>query len=429
MNRRAPVPRADSWRRGGCDPRRALLVDLYQTALAAVDGRTQVMAALAQSVTAPTAVIAIGKAAPAMIAGAYAHLGAHFRSGFVTTAAGYEAPLLDLPRVDLHFGDHPVPGAGSLAAGVALRRYVAALPPALGVLVLVSGGASSLIEDLLPGVALQDLQALNAWAHGRDVPIQTLNGLRRRLSTLKDGRLAALLHGRAAEALVLSDVPNDDPSVVGSGLIAVQTAPPLPWPSDLPSDLVTLLTRLAPPSGHRLPARVVGSLGMALDAIEGQARALGLQVERVTERVSGPAAEAGVAFAQALLASTADLIIAGGETTVVLPSAPGRGGRAQHLALAAAQVLDGQPNAMLLSAGTDGIDGASEDAGAVVDGGTVSRAAWDGESAAASLRQADAGRCLAASGDLIHTGPTTTNVGDLLMGLNMSDAQWARLAA
>ncbi len=429
MNRRAPVPRADSWRRGGCDPRRALLVDLYQTALAAVDGRTQVMAALAQSVTAPTAVIAIGKAAPAMIAGAYAHLGAHFHSGFVTTAAGYEAPLLDLPRVDLHFGDHPVPGAGSLAAGVALRRYVAALPPALGVLVLVSGGASSLIEDLLPGVALQDLQALNAWAHGRDVPIQTLNGLRRRLSTLKDGRLAALLHGRAAEALVLSDVPNDDPSVVGSGLIAVQTAPPLPWPSDLPSDLVTLLTRLAPPSGHRLPARVVGSLGMALDAIEGQARALGLKVERVTERVSGPAAEAGVAFAQALLASTADLIIAGGETTVVLPSAPGRGGRAQHLALAAAQVLDGQPNAMLLSAGTDGIDGASDDAGAVVDGGTVSRAAWDGESAAASLRQADAGRCLAASGDLIHTGPTTTNVGDLLMGLNMSDAQWARLAA
>jgi hydroxypyruvate reductase len=168
---------------------------------------------------------------------------------------------------------------------------------------------------------------------------------------------------------------------------------------------------------------------MALDAIEGQARALGLQVERLTERVSGPAAEAGVAFAQALLASTADLMIAGGETTVSLPAAPGRGGRAQHLALAAAQVLDGQPNAMLLSAGTDGIDGASDDAGAVVDGGTVSRAAWDGESAAASLRQADAGRCLEASGDLIHTGPTTTNVGDLLMGLKMSEAQWARLVA
>jgi len=429
MIRRAPVPRADSSRRGGCDPRRALLVDLYRTALAAVDGRTQVMAALAQSVTAPTAVIAIGKAAPAMMAGAYAHLGAHFRSGFVTTAAGYETPLLDLPRVELHFGDHPVPGAGSLAAGAALRRYVAALPPALGVLVLVSGGASSLIEDLLPGVALQDLQALNAWAHRRDVPIQTLNGLRRRLSTLKDGRLAALLHGRAAEALVLSDVPNDDPSVVGSGLIAVQTASALPWPSDLPSDLLTLLTRLAPRGGHRLPARVVGSLSMALDAIEGQARALGLQVERLTERVSGPAAEAGVAFAQALLASTADLMIAGGETTVSLPAAPGRGGRAQHLALAAAQVLDGQPNAMLLSAGTDGIDGASDDAGAVVDGGTVSRAAWDGESAAASLRQADAGRCLEASGDLIHTGPTTTNVGDLLMGLKMSEAQWARLVA
>jgi hydroxypyruvate reductase len=99
------------------------------------------------------------------------------------------------------------------------------------------------------------------------------------------------------------------------------------------------------------------------------------------------------------------------------------------LALAAAQVLDGQPDAMLLSAGTDGIDGASDDAGAVVDGGTVSRAAWDGESAAASLRQADAGRCLEASGDLIHTGPTTTNVGDLLMGLKMSEAQWARLVA
>jgi hydroxypyruvate reductase len=112
-----------------------------------------------------------------------------------------------------------------------------------------------------------------------------------------------------------------------------------------------------------------------------------------------------------------DLYLAGGETTVELPPSPGRGGRNQHLALAAALRLAGEPDLLLLAAGTDGTDGSTEDAGALVDGTTVERAAALGLDASDCLARADSGRLLAETGDLVHMGPTGTNVGDLLLGL------------
>ena len=133
--------------------------------------------------------------------------------------------------------------------------------------------------------------------------------------------------------------------------------------------------------------------------------------------VAGDAAERGRDLARLLLEGPAALHVWGGETTVRLPEHPGRGGRNTHLALAVAQELAGREDCFLLSAGTDGTDGPTEDAGALVDGGTVQRAALDGFNPEEALRLADSGALLEASGDLIQTGPTGTNVMDLILGL------------
>jgi len=286
-----------------------------------------------------------------------------------------------------------------------------------------------LIEDPLPGVTLGDLEALNQWALARNVPIGQLNGLRRRLSAIKGGRLAAQLAGRPAWALLISDVPGDDPSVIGSGLVACRLGEEGPLPADLPARLHTLFASVPSWAGATLPTTVVASLTQALDAIEARAQALGLTVQRQAHRVEGLAVNAATDLAASLSNLTADVLIAGGETTVELPTTPGVGGRCQHLALAAALHLQGRSDVSLLIAGSDGIDGASVDAGAIVDGGTLARAALESLDADDCLRRADSGAFLHASGDLLHTGPTLTNVGDLVIGLKMTAARAEDLAA
>ena len=239
--------------------------------------------------------------------------------------------------------------------------------------------------------------------------------MRRRLSRLKDGRLAALLAHTDAQALLISDVPGDDPAVIGSGLVQAQRATALP---PLPDWLATLISRTdALPPGATLPSRVVATLDDALTAVERAAERDGLTTHRLTPPAAGDARAAASRFAHELALCTADVLVWGGETSVELPAAPGRGGRNQHFALAVAQLIDAHPDLVVLAAGTDGTDGNSADAGAIVDGGTVSRAAEQGLDPAAALAGADSGALLEAAGDLLHTGPTGTNVGDIVLGL------------
>jgi hydroxypyruvate reductase len=417
MMRRVPAQRPEPRPALGALTGRSLLIDLYQAALSAVDGCAAMARAARTQTLADTAVIAIGKAAPAMLAGAREVLGAHCVRAFVVTLAAQTDAVPRMSSIDCHAGDHPLPGERSLAAGAALEAFVAGLPDDLRVWVLVSGGASSLVESLVPGATLHDLQHLNRWALAHDVPITVLNALRPHLSRLKGGGLAALLAPRAAFGFVLSDVPDDDPAVVGSGLVAHAATPPGPWPAELPLDLAQRLRALPTSRSASLPTFVIGSLSQALDAAAERARALGWRVARHPARIDGAAAEAGAALARAWRTSEAEVLIGGGETTVVLPSTPGVGGRCQQLALAAAEVLAGHDDLLLLAAGSDGIDGTSPDAGAIVDGGTVARARDGGFEAADCLRRADAGSCLEASGDLLQTGPSGTNVGDLVLAV------------
>lgn len=403
------------------DPRAALRA-MFGAAVAQVHGGRAVAAALAAE-TPPTAlsVIAIGKAAAAMTAGVAGVWPAVMARALVISRREYTdfAAIRALP-VTFVEGAHPVPDARSLAAGAALLEFIAATPAHQPLLFLVSGGASSLVEVAPPGVSAAALARLNEWLLAGGLPIDKVNQIRRAVSQIKGGRLAATLGARPVLALYVSDVPTDDPAVIGSGLLAA--VPETAIPDDLPAWVRVLIARSGraacePTAPPRVRHRIVARLSDAMEATAARARALGLSVEMHNDRLAGDAAETGRRLVRRLCAARPGVHIWGGETTVRLPPNPGRGGRNQHLALAAAIELVGRPDITLLAAGTDGCDGDSDAAGAVVDATTVVRGAAQGLAAAGCLAAADSGRFFVASGDALVVPPTGTNVADLVIAL------------
>ncbi|BAU47306.1 hydroxypyruvate reductase [Sulfurifustis variabilis] len=404
------------------DPRRALL-EIFEAAVSAVNGARRVREFLqAHPPAGPVHLIAVGKAACPMARGAAEALGDGVRRGLVITKHGYAEPL---PWPVLPAG-HPVPDSASLAAGDRLLEYIKELPPDASVLVLLSGGASALVERLPEGAGLEHLRSLNEWilASGRD--ISAANRIRKRLSLIKGGRLAALLSPRKTLCLAVSDVPGDDPRYIGSGPLVADASIGQEPIDDAPPELRALLEHAPPVPVEGDPVftgvrfEIVARPEDAKQAAARAARERGLAVTCEAEPLAGDALAAGARLATRLLQSGPRRVhVWGGETTVRLPYAPGRGGRNQSLALAAAVVLRGHPHSFLLAAGTDGTDGPTDDAGALVDGETITRGEAAGLSASGALARADAGTFLEASGDLIRTGPTGTNVMDLVLGLRL----------
>ncbi|WP_456378584.1 glycerate kinase type-2 family protein [Thiolapillus sp.] len=394
------------------------LLDIYMSALQQVEGELAVSRWLKAQGGQACAVVAIGKAAPAMMCGAMQVLDEKLLQGLVITRKGYaDSRLLRHSAVIQLESAHPVPDESSLVAGQYLLDFIDRQPRDRLLLFLLSGGASSLVEVLSPGVSLADLQRLNQWLLGSGLDIGGMNSLRCRISRIKGGGLLRHLQGRPGKVLLISDVPGDDPAIIGSGLLypqkrrrALQVIPK--WVSSL---LVE-----EPVRGHTpLPHYLIATSAQAVAAAACRARALGYPVRADYPPLQGDAVEQGTAFGGLLCDAAPGVHILGGETTVLLPKCPGRGGRNQHLALAAAKVLAGQDGVLLLSVGTDGSDGSSGDAGALVDGQTWKRAADEGRNPELALQQADSGSILEVTGDLVHTGPTGTNVMDLLVGLRL----------
>ncbi|HUN75026.1 MAG TPA: DUF4147 domain-containing protein [Steroidobacteraceae bacterium] len=395
------------------EPRRRVLLELLRAALAAVDGRRCTSQALRSrrlaeriAQASPFWVAAVGKAAAGMALGASDVLGASLERVLLITKDGHvDAEARQLPGLELWESAHPVPDQRSLDAGARLLRFIQEMPRGVRPLCLVSGGASSLVESLIPGASLADLQQLNRTGLASGLSIDALNARRREISQLKGGRLAPLLEGRGAIALFISDVPLDDPAVIGSGLLGPAAGTGASTAAGAPDDIERL---------------VVASITQALEAL--RARAGGLSVHIHSQLFDGPAERLAVRFAHELALGGAQLEAWGGESALELPTRPGRGGRNQHLALAVARLIAGH-DLFLLAAGTDGTDGPTADAGGIVDGETCARVACAGLDVDDCLRRADSGTALAAAGDLVHTGPTGTNVGDLVVGLKLSQTE------
>lgn len=333
-----------------------------------------------------------------MMLGAHDALGTAIERALVITKDGHVLPQLEaIPAIEILESAHPMPDERSLAAGARLLRWVDELPPHVDPLFLVSGGSSSLVEVLEAGTSFADLERLTAEGLAAGIAIGELNARRAQRSLIKGGRLTAHLNGRSALALFISDVPGDDPAVIGSGLLGPAAAGP-----------------------DQVERRVVASIDHAVESVVAAAMEMGLAAEGSMRRFDGDVMRLAVRFSHELHLSTVEVRVWGGESTVQLPQNPGRGGRNQHLGLAAARLIAGHPELLLLTAGTDGTDGATDDAGALVDAETCARLTLANVDTDAALRGADSGTALAAAGDLVHTGPTGTNVGDLVIGLKLS---------
>ena len=398
---------------------RQQLLSIFHDAVVSVNGRQVVANALREEpVSGSCAMVAMGKAAVAMAQGAHDVMADRIADALVITKYGHEHgspwPVLT--------ASHPVPDVSSLAAGNALFEFVDSLPPERKVLVLISGGASSLVEALPENMNLEQLQRLNHWFLSSGVDIVLGNEIRKRVSLIKGGRLAQRLWPRPVRCLVISDVPGDDPASIASGPLS----PPRPFtlPDPAPGWLATLLEQatISPDDFHfdHVQLEIVATIRDAMARAADAAGKLGYDVTVHDRLMQDDVVETGRSIAAVLdSAEPGSVHIWGGETTVHLPEKPGRGGRNQSLALAVAIAIDGYEGSYFLAGGTDGTDGPGEDAGALVDYDSVSRGISYGLDAQQSLARADAGTFLETSGDLVTTGPTGTNVMDLAIGMKL----------
>lgn len=368
----------------------------------------------------PWSIVAIGKAAASMASGALRVMGDRITDGFLVTKeahlAGFDFPV-DWQLLET---EHPLPGFKSLEAGQALIDWLEAADNQMQFLFLLSGGASSLIEALPPDLSLETLKEINRFLLESGVDIGIVNFVRQRLSLIKGGRLKSFLGDRNAVVLLISDVPGDDIRMIGSGLLA---SPLTGSFDDLPSRLRWKLDKLQSffttsqaALQRSIPHSIVARWQDAMEAAASAAEEDGFRVFRHSRILTGDAATRGRELVSCLCAMKEGVQIWGGETTVALPQKHGRGGRNQHVALAAALAMRGLPRIALLAGGTDGSDGPTEAAGAIVDGQSVARGNRAGFDAQDCLVQANSAAFLSASGDLLYTGPTGTNVMDLMIG-------------
>jgi len=401
------------------------LLDWYDAALDAVHGREAVRAVLAAeaSPARPVHLLALGKAAEAMLQGAAGAWGAVITRALVVAPKGSEAEVGRLPfPVRRLTGNHPVPGAESLAAGAAMAEFLQRVPPDDALLVLLSGGASSLAEWPQPGVKLGELRELNEHLLAAGLDIRVMNALRGRFSRLKAGGAAGLCRSADVRILFISDVPGDSPASVGSGpfwspesIDAAMTVPEIGWP-----ELEALLRRLPPPraAGHRPIHRLVAGNGDARAVVMRAARAEGLDAwdHGLFPASSGlPVARQLVRF---LRHAPAGVHVWGGEAPVPLPARSGRGGRAQHLAalLLLLWLSRGFPRPIaVLSAATDGVDGNSGAAGAWFGDDRPKADVGMRTTLRQALRGADTAVFWEGLGQVVPGRETGTNVMDLLI--------------
>jgi len=393
-------------------------------AIEAVNGQRCVADFLRQnSLNGDFCLVAIGKAACSMASGACTLLGDQIKGSLVITKHGHCSQKL--PGIDVIEAGHPLPDQQSLEAGRQLLSFLDAAPVNAKFLFLVSGGASALVEVLPESVTFKDLTKLNSWLLQSGLPIAEMNAIRKKISCIKGGRLAQQIDGRESTVLLLSDVQDDDPAVIGSGLL---------FPSDdssslinidkLPGFIQRMLSQVPPipktddKCFNSINWSIIANLQQAITAADKAAISQGYDTKVHTEYLQGDAIECGRHIAQVMQSYPGVLHIWGGETTVTLPANPGKGGRCQSLALSAAIELGGHKRWCLLAAGTDGRDGVSDAAGVCVEANSLEKAKQimgSDKDPRIYLRNADAGTLFEVSGDLIKTGPTHTNVTDLVM--------------
>ncbi|MGR3525713.1 MAG: glycerate kinase type-2 family protein [Paracoccaceae bacterium] len=410
---------------------RAFLASLFKAAVAAADPRRALAATLPERPKGRTVVIGAGKGA-AQLAAAFEDLWDGPLEGVVVTRYGYACPTRQILVLE---AAHPVPDEAGLAATDALFKAVSGLGPDDLVVALICGGGSALLAAPAAGLTLEDEVALNKALLASGAPIGAMNAIRKQISRIKGGRLAAAAHPARVVSLIVSDVPGDDPAQVASGPTVpddVGRAEALRAVRDHAIDLPDRIVRHLQDAPEDAPksddprfagnvVQVIASAARSLEAAADVARSTGVEAMILSDAIEGEArevarmhgamarevAQRGRPFAPPVV------MLSGGETTVTIKGDHGRGGRNSEFMLSLALEIEGCAGISALAADTDGIDGSEDNAGAFADGQTVARMRAAGLDPAALLAGHDAWSAFDAVGQLFVTGPTGTNVNDL----------------
>ena len=414
------------------DPRaRAALRTVFDAAVAAADPLKMLAAHLPAKPKGRCIVIGAGKSAAVMAAALEAAWPDVNLSGAVVTRYGHAVPTR---RIEVIEASHPVPDANSERGARRLLELVQGLSPDDLVLALISGGGSALLALPATGLTLADKQAVNRALLASGATITEMNAVRKHLSAIKGGRLAAAAAPAKVVTLAISDVPGDDPAVIASGptvpdatSFADARALVARFRLDLPPQVVARLARdddetPKPGSLPHAEFRMIATPAMALRQAAETARELGLTPLILGDALEGESRELGTVMA-GIARSVRDhglplpgpaLLLSGGETTVTIGSGKaGRGGRNTEFLLGLAVALAGTPGIWAAAGDTDGIDGTEDAAGAIVTPDTLSRAVATGLAPRTVLAAHDSYSLFDAIGDLIRTGPTLTNVNDI----------------
>ncbi|MGB5707778.1 MAG: DUF4147 domain-containing protein [Arenicellales bacterium] len=387
---------------------------IWHAAVKSVNGETATQKALAdEKEDAWRYVLAVGKGASAMLKGAIDSIASDAHALLVTKYHHVIQALADDARVKIIESGHPMPDRNSLRAGRKVREFVSAIPSDASLLILVSGGASALVEDPHAGIDLATLQNLSERLLADGYSIDQINLVRIAISRIKGGKLLQQFHGRLVRVYALSDIPGDDADLIGSGIAAIKA--PVVASFDIPSGIKEVMERARASNDlqdvstldFEYCASLVGSNTMARLAGAEKAELFGLPVIESNEILNGDILDLAPKLAARIKAGKPGVYIWGGESTVCLPTNPGTGGRNQSLAVALGIEVSDQPGVAGVVAGTDGTDGPTDAAGGFFHSGMNLSGGRD------ALLRADAGTWLKNSDKLFITGPTGTNVMDL----------------
>jgi hydroxypyruvate reductase len=379
-------------------------------------------------------IIGAGKGAGLLAQGLETLLAERISGGVVVLPHGQRVAL---DRVGTVYGEHPLPGPGSLAAAEQLALALQKRKETDLVCFCLTGGASSLLVSPTPGLTLHDKLAVNKMLLACGADISEVNTVRKHLSQVKGGGLARWVFPSSLVSFILSDVVGDDLSTIGSGpTVPDSTTFNDAWRvlerfnllDDIPCAVQQHLRRGVEGSQQETPKPgdpiftnvtniLIGSNRLALEATAEAASSVGFLPQIQEAPLRGDTTEAALRFAEAIKTQRGKItqptcFLAGGETTVQV-TGTGKGGRNQEFALVVAQALANESGWTLLSAGTDGIDGPTDAAGAFVDGRTINKAERHGLNARQVLDNHDSYHFFAALGDLFSPGPTGTNVMDI----------------
>jgi len=402
------------------------LIDCWYAGVESVKGQVATGHALENTVISKIdRVLAVGKAASSMCLGVLPFVDEQTQFLIVTKYGHVDKAIRESHQFrsgnfEIVESAHPVPDCNSLLAGLRALEFVKSAGQNESMVVLVSGGASSLLEALPSSIDLDDLVSMTSLLLTRGFDITRINAIRSRISKVKGGKLLERFNGKSVFVFAISDVPANDISVIGSGIGSYQSAGNIAERLDfeVPAEVEEIFSRSEVSTDTQgfwkyfsFSSEIIASNETARNAVSEFAENAGAEIMCNEESLHQDVNSAARMIGDSLLKGPKGIYIWGGEPTVVLPDNPGRGGRNQHLALAVAEIINGLKNVAIIAAGTDGTDGPTSAAGGLVDGDTCAKLAG----ARNALMDADSGNWLEKAGALFSSGPTGTNVMDLVI--------------